>query len=174
MSCAVSLPPLRLRKDSTEGSENVHCPFCHYKDSRVIDSRTAEDGMSIRRRRECPNCQGRFSTLETATLMVRKRSGALEQFSREKIISGVSKACQGRPVTSDQLDLLAQEVEENLRQSGSAQIDSGKIGTMILGPLRKLDEVAYLRYASVYSDFNSLEDFESAIASLRAESHDKN
>ncbi|GAB2454694.1 transcriptional regulator NrdR [Xylanimonas ulmi] len=147
----------------------MHCPFCRHPDSRVVDSRTADDGSSIRRRRQCPNCGRRFTTLETASLSVVKRSGATEPFSRDKIVLGVRKACQGRPVSEDDLALLAQKVEETLRQQGSAEIDAYEIGLAILGPLRDLDEVAYLRFASVYQAFDSLEDFESAITSLRAE-----
>ena len=147
----------------------MHCPFCRFTDSRVVDSRTADDGLSIRRRRQCPNCSRRFTTLETASLSVVKRSGATEPFSRTKIASGVRKACQGRPVSEDDLALLAQRVEEALRQQGSAEIDAYEIGLAILGPLRDLDEVAYLRFASVYQAFDSLDDFEAAITSLRAE-----
>lgn len=147
----------------------MHCPFCRHTDSRVVDSRTADDGASIRRRRQCPNCGRRFTTIESASLSVVKRSGATEPFSRDKIVSGVRKACQGRPVSEDDLALLAQKVEETLRQAGSAEIDAYEIGLAILGPLRELDEVAYLRFASVYQAFESLEDFESAITSLRAE-----
>lgn len=99
-----------------------------------------------------------------------KRSGATEPFSREKIINGVRKACQGRPVSEDDLALLAQRVEETLRASGSAELDAYEVGLAILGPLKSLDEVAYLRYASVYQGFGSLEDFEAAITLLRAES----
>ncbi|RPF27902.1 transcriptional regulator NrdR [Georgenia muralis] len=146
----------------------MHCPFCRHADSRVIDSRTAEDGMSIRRRRQCPSCGRRFTTLETSSLTVVKRSGATEAFSRDKVVAGVRKACQGRPVSDDDLALLAQQVEEAVRASGSAQIDAHEIGLAILGPLRDLDEVAYLRFASVYSSFASLEDFEAAIGALRA------
>lgn len=135
----------------------------------MVDSRTADDGLSIRRRRQCPSCGRRFTTQETASLSVVKRSGATEPFSRDKIIAGVRKACQGRPVTEDDLALLAQRVEETLRQQGTAEIDAYEIGLAILGPLRDLDEVAYLRFASVYQAFESLEDFESAITSLRAE-----
>ncbi|QOR48421.1 transcriptional repressor NrdR [Trueperella pecoris] len=145
----------------------MFCPFCHHEDSRVIDTRTSDDGQLIRRRRECPSCGRRFSTAETAMLMVTKRSGATEPFSRDKIISGVGRACQGRPVTTDQLAVLAQRVEETIRASGAAQIDSQDVGLAILEPLRELDKVAYLRFASVYSDFDSLEDFEKAIADLR-------
>lgn len=147
----------------------MHCPFCRHPDSRVIDSRTSDDGLSIRRRRQCPACGGRFSTIETASLTVLKRSGAAEPFSREKVAAGVRKACQGRPVTEDDLALLAQQVEEAVRSTGAAQIEAGDIGLAILGPLRDLDEVAYLRFASVYQAFDSLEDFEASIAQLRAD-----
>lgn len=146
----------------------MHCPFCRHDGSRVVDSRTAEDGMSIRRRRECTQCGRRFTTTETASLSVRKRSGVVEPFSREKVIVGVRRACQGRPVSEDHLALLAHKVEEAVRSTGHALVDSHDVGLAILGPLRDLDEVAYLRFASVYSSFNSLEDFEQAIAELRA------
>jgi transcriptional repressor NrdR len=147
----------------------MHCPFCRHTDSRVIDSRTADDGSSIRRRRQCPECNRRFTTLESASLSVAKRSGASEPFSRAKVLVGVRKACQGRPVTEDDLALLAQRVEESVRAQGSAEIDAHEIGMAILGPLRELDEVAYLRFASVYQGFESLEDFEAAIGVLRTE-----
>lgn len=147
----------------------MHCPFCRHDDSRVVDSRTSEDGTCIKRRRQCPTCGKRFSTVETASLTVVKRSGASEPFSRQKVLIGVRKACQGRPVTEDQLALLAQEVEESIRAQGAAEIDAHDVGLAILGPLRSLDEVAYLRFASVYQAFEGLEDFESAIALLRAE-----
>jgi transcriptional repressor NrdR len=147
----------------------MHCPFCRHADSRVVDSRTSDDGLSIRRRRQCPQCNRRFTTIETASLSVVKRSGATEPFSREKIVNGVRKACQGRPVSEDDLAILAQRVEETLRASGSAELDAYEIGLAILGPLRDLDEVAYLRFASVYQAFESLDDFEAAITVLRAE-----
>ncbi|MCU1432370.1 MAG: transcriptional regulator NrdR [Actinotalea sp.] len=147
----------------------MHCPFCRHSDSRVVDSRTSDDGASIRRRRQCPECHRRFTTIETAGLSVVKRSGVTEPFSREKIVNGVRKACQGRPVSEDDLALLAQRVEETLRTTGSAELDAHEIGLSILGPLRELDEVAYLRFASVYQAFESLEDFEAAITTLRAE-----
>ncbi len=147
----------------------MHCPFCRHADSRVVDSRTSDDGASIRRRRQCPECGRRFTTIETASLSVVKRSGVAEPFSREKIIAGVRKACQGRPVSEDDLAMLAQRVEEQVRAGGSAEIDAYEVGLTILGPLRELDEVAYLRFASVYQAFSSLEDFEAAITALRAE-----
>ncbi|GAB4076415.1 transcriptional regulator NrdR [Nostocoides australiense] len=147
----------------------MHCPFCRHTDSRVVDSRTSDDGAQIRRRRQCPDCGRRFTTIETAGLTVLKRSGASEPFSRAKVLAGVRKACQGRPVTEDQLAVLAQRVEEGVRAAGNAEVDAHEVGMAILGPLRELDEVAYLRFASVYQAFESLEDFESAITLLRAE-----
>lgn len=146
----------------------MYCPFCRHPDSRVIDSRTSDDGLSIRRRRQCPECGRRFSTLETASLSVIKRSGVTEPFSREKIAAGVKKACQGRPVTDQDLAQLAQRVEETIRQTGASQVDANEIGLSILEPLRELDEVAYLRFASVYQAFDSLDDFDTAISALRA------
>ncbi len=147
----------------------MHCPFCRHDESRVVDSRAAEDGTTIRRRRQCTRCQRRFTTTETASLTVLKRSGASEPFSRTKIIAGVRRACQGRPVSDDDLAVLAQRVEESVRAGGLAEVDSHEVGLAILGPLRQLDEVAYLRFASVYHAFECVEDFEAAIAVLRAE-----
>ncbi|WP_114905908.1 transcriptional regulator NrdR [Ornithinimicrobium murale] len=147
----------------------MHCPFCRHTDSRVVDSRVQEDGTVIRRRRQCPECGRRFGTLETATLSVIKRSGATEPFSRDKVLSGVRKACQGRPVTEDALQILGQQVEEAIRSQGQAEVDAHEVGLAILSPLRCLDEVAYLRFASVYQAFDSLEDFEGAITLLRTE-----
>lgn len=145
----------------------MHCPFCRHSDSRVIDSRTSDDGSSIRRRRQCPACQKRFTTVETASLMVTKRSGATEPFSRDKVVAGVRKACQGRPVTDADLALLAQQVEEALRSTGAASIDAQEIGLAILEPLKQLDQVAYMRFASVYQAWDTLDDFNKAIEELR-------
>ena len=145
----------------------MYCPFCRHFDSRVIDSRTSDDGLSIRRRRQCPECSRRFSTLETASLSVIKRSGVTEPFSREKIAQGVKKACQGRPVTDQDLAQLAQRVEEIISQTGTSQVEANEIGLAILEPLRELDVVAYMRFASVYQAFETLDDFDEAIASLR-------
>ena len=147
----------------------MHCPYCHNTDSRVIDSRIAEDGNAIRRRRQCPDCGKRFTTIETAALTVRKRSGVVQPFSREKVIEGVKKACQGRPISSDLLARLAQRVEETLRATGRAEVDSADVGKAILEPLRELDVIAYLRFASVYSAFTTLDDFEAAIHEVRSQ-----
>ncbi|MGK5739063.1 transcriptional regulator NrdR [Micromonospora sp. URMC 103] len=145
----------------------MRCPYCRHADSRVVDSREADDGQLIRRRRSCPECGKRFTTVEEAVLAVVKRSGVTEPFSRTKIIGGVRKACQGRPVDEDSIALLAQRVEETVRAKGAAEIPSHDVGLAILGPLRDLDEVAYLRFASVYRSFDSLADFEREIESLR-------
>lgn len=114
----------------------MHCPFCRHPDSRVVDSRTTDDGTSIRRRRQCPECSRRFTTVETCSLMVVKRSGVTEPFSRTKVISGVRKACQGRPVTEDALAKLGQRVEEAVRATGSAELTTHDVGLAILGPCR--------------------------------------
>ncbi|MFC4602873.1 transcriptional regulator NrdR [Rhodococcus kronopolitis] len=145
----------------------MHCPFCRNPDSRVVDSREADEGQAIRRRRSCPECGRRFTTVETAVLSVVKRSGVTEPFSREKVVRGVRSACQGRHVDDDALYKLAQKVEETIRAGGSAEVPSNEVGLAILGPLRDLDEVAYLRFASVYRSFSSAEDFEREIKDLR-------
>lgn len=145
----------------------MHCPYCRHHDSRVLDSRVAEDGSSIRRRRECRSCARRFTTLEQMQLVVVKRSGVVEPFSREKVIGGVRKACKGRPVTEAELAKLGQRVEETLRASGQAEVPTDEVGVAILGPLKKLDAVAYLRFASVYQHYESVDDFEAEIRRLR-------
>lgn len=145
----------------------MHCPFCRHQDTRVLDSRVAEDGSSVRRRRQCPVCERRFTTAEQMQLVVVKRSGVVEAFNRDKVVAGVRKACKGRPVTEGDLGRLGQQVEEAIRAAGIAEIPAHEVGRAILGPLRQLDAVAYLRFASVYQDFQSVEDFESEIAELR-------
>ena len=145
----------------------MYCPSCHHDDSRVIDSRAQEDGQTIRRRRECPNCGHRFTTVESPLLVVRKRNNVVEAFSRDKLIRGVRRACQGRSVDEDSLRLLAQRVEDSVRSTGASEIPAHEIGLALLGPLQDLDEVAYLRFASVYKQFSSAADFEREIEALR-------
>ena len=147
----------------------MHCPNCKNEDTKVLDSRVADDGGSIRRRRTCAACDRRFTTVEKMQLTVLKRSGATEPFNRDKAIAGVRKACKGRPVSDDDLALLGSQVEDVLRGSGWAEVPANEVGLAILGPLRELDEVAYLRFASVYRSFESADDFETEIALLRAE-----
>jgi len=148
----------------------MHCPYCRSTDTRVLDSRVAEDGSAIRRRRSCPSCEKRFTTVEQMQLTVVKRSGTSEPFTREKAVAGVRKACKGRPVDEDDLARLGQTVEDTLRADGWAEVPAHEIGLAILGPLRELDSVAYLRFASVYKSFTSAEDFETEIALLKMES----
>ncbi|MBT1017858.1 transcriptional regulator NrdR [Canibacter sp. lx-72] len=152
----------------------MQCPFCSSIESKVIDSRGTEESRAIRRRRECPDCKKRFSTTETIVLNVVKRGGFVEQFSREKVVSGVRKACQGRPVGDTELAILAQRVEDSLKALGNAQIDAIDVGKAVLPFLSKLDRVAYLRFASVYENFDSLEDFEAAILKLRNDDNEGN
>src|SRR4051812_29911259 len=147
----------------------MRCPYCRHPDSRVVDSREQDEGQVIRRRRACQECGRRFTTLEEATLAVIKRSGVTEPFSRQKVVNGVRRACQGRPVDEDALAQLAQTVEDTVRAAGVAEVPSEEVGLAILGPLRALDEVAYLRFASVYQSFSSIDDFEKAIDELRGE-----
>ena len=147
----------------------MHCPYCRHSDTKVLDSRVSEDGTAIRRRRRCDECSKRFTTVELMQLTVLKRSGATEPFNREKAISGVRKASKGRPVSEDDLACLGQTVEDTLRNEGAAEIPAHEVGMAILGPLRALDPVAYLRFASVYKAFSSPDDFEDEIALLRME-----
>jgi len=145
----------------------MYCPYCKYPDSRVIDSRVSEDGSTIRRRRQCPACDRRFTTVEQTQLTVLKRSGALEPFMREKVIQGVRKACKGRPVSDADLAKLGQQVEDTIRSMGLAEVPADQIGLAILEPLKELDQVVYLRFASVYQNYTSVDDFETEISELR-------
>lgn len=151
----------------------MNCPFCKHGETRVLDSRVADDGTSIRRRRVCSECEKRFTTVEQMQLTVLKRSGATEPFSRDKAIAGVRKALKGRPVSEDDLAKLGQDVEDSLRAAGSAEIASHEVGLAVLEPLKKLDEVAYLRFASVYKAFESVSDFADEIAGLMAADADQ-
>ncbi|HWV26975.1 MAG TPA: transcriptional regulator NrdR [Aeromicrobium sp.] len=150
----------------------MHCPFCKNADTKVLDSRVADDGGAIRRRRSCPSCEKRFTTIEQMQLMVLKRSGTTEPFNRDKAVAGVRKACKGRPVSDDDLARLGQQVEDALREAGAAEIPAHDVGLAILEPLKCLDEVAYLRFASVYKSFESVDDFAAEVAALMAASAD--
>lgn len=146
----------------------MHCPVCPSDDTKVIDSRAAEEGASIRRRRQCPLCGFRFTTRERpeeAPLMVSKRSGSRVPFDRSKVIAGVSAATKGRPVEASTIDTLADRVEETLRVIGN-EVTSAQVGHAVLEQLRDLDEVAYLRFASVYKNFDQAADFRRELALL--------
>ncbi|MDR0837984.1 MAG: transcriptional regulator NrdR [Propionibacteriaceae bacterium] len=148
----------------------MFCPYCRYTDSRVLDSRVADDGASVRRRRQCPQCERRFTTVEQLQLAVLKRCGITEPFNRDKLIAGVRHACKGRPVADADLTRLGQQVEDTLRASGMSEVPSEEIGVAVLGPLSQLDPVAYLRFASVYLHWQTVEDFQAAIVGLLATS----
>jgi transcriptional repressor NrdR len=145
------------------------CPTCGAPDTRVIDSRPAEGGQSIRRRRLCETCDRRFTTYERLEpqLMVRKRNGRLEAFSSAKLAAGISAAFADRPVSGSAVQVIAEEVEIALREKGP-QVASEEIGHEVLERLRALDEVAYLRFASVYKDFQDAADFEKEVAALES------
>lgn len=150
----------------------MHCPYCRHTDTRVLDSRVADEGAAIRRRRQCQECDKRFSTVEQMQLTVIKRSGTTEPFDRDKVVSGVRKACKGRPVGDDDLKRIGQRVQDILRESGCAEVPAHEVGLATLQPLKELDSVAYLRFASVYKQFESPDDFVEEIASLMSEHAD--
>jgi transcriptional repressor NrdR len=146
----------------------MRCPWCGGAETRVVDSRAAEEGAAIRRRRECAACGRRFNTFERSqevALLVIKRDGSREPYDRGKVIAGVHKALKNRPVTEDQVRLLADRVEERLRRRGP-EATTQEVGLEVLGQLRRLDDVAYLRFASVYKDFQEITDFERELGLL--------
>ena len=146
----------------------MKCPYCETAQSKVTDSRDADNG--IRRRRECLSCGRRFTTHEQVrlpTLQVEKRDGRRQEFSRAKLVSGIDMACTRRPIPRRDIDHLADEIETELQRLGSGVVKSRDLGLMVLERLRTLDEVAYMRYASVYYDFQGAEDFEEQARSLR-------
>jgi transcriptional repressor NrdR len=147
----------------------MRCPRCGLDDDKVVDSRAADDGSAIRRRRQCLACSHRFTTyerVEEARLVVVKRGGRREPFDRAKIVSGVRRAAKYRPVTEERLESLAAKVEEALRLAGATEVTSEQVGVAVLERLRALDEVVYLRFASVYQGFEDPADFERAATEL--------
>lgn len=154
----------------------MRCPYCGVEEDKVVDSRIAEEGRAIRRRRECLGCTRRYTTFERpeeVPLLVVKRSGVEEPFDTEKIVNGLRSACKNRPVTEAEIQALADDVEETMRAAPSQPVPSGEIGREVLERLRSLDEVAYLRFASVYKDFQELDDFEREMGLLAKRSPPK-
>ncbi|MEC5421968.1 transcriptional regulator NrdR [Virgibacillus sp. C22-A2] len=140
----------------------MRCSNCHYKSTKVLDSRPIEEGQSIRRRRECEECGFRFTTferIEEVPLIVVKKEGARQEYSREKLIRGLIKACEKRPVPLEKIEALALDVEKELRNTGVSEIDSKEIGEMVMDRLSDVDEVAYVRFASVYRQFKDISVF---------------
>jgi transcriptional repressor NrdR len=147
----------------------MKCPICHFEDTKVIDSRVAADGSSIRRRRECLECNFRFSTyeeVEILDLMVVKRDGRRESYNREKMVAGLKKALEKRNVSDDDFKKLVHAIERNLQALKEDEIPSLKVGQVVMQNLKQTDQVAYIRYASVYQDFTDAEEFKEAIDKL--------
>lgn len=148
----------------------MRCPFCSESDTRVINSRPAASGDIIRRRRECPTCEGRFTTfeqLEKTEQTVIKRDGKRMAYSRDRLFHGLEKACKKRPVTAQQIEDLVSAIEKEAFRTPAGEVTSEVLGKLVLQRLRELDVVAYLRFASVYKQFTCLEDFEAEIRALR-------
>ena len=147
----------------------MHCPFCQHEDTRVIDSRVSDDGTTIRRRRECEKCNERFNTFETAELKlpaVVKSDGRRESFDERKLRTSFSRALQKRPVASDEVDLAVRSVIDDVRRSGEREIASMHVGELVMRELKKLDQVAYVRFASVYRSFEDVQAFREEIEKL--------
>ena len=151
----------------------MRCPYCSYSESKVIDSRPAEEGTTIRRRRECLSCGKRFTTyeiMERLPLLVIKRDGSRQSFDRVKVINGMVKACEKRPVPVDQIERVADEIEQELQSSLEREVSSAQIGDMIMDRLKDLDQVAYVRFASVYRQFKDINTFLDELNKLLKES----
>lgn len=147
----------------------MKCPFCNKLQDKVVDSRETEDGLSIRRRRECLDCKKRYTTyeeIEKIPIMVIKKDGRRERFSREKILSGLLHSCEKRPISMEQLEGVANRVEAKLQSSLEKEIQSKRIGELVMRELQKLDEVAYVRFASVYREFKDADDFKKQVKEL--------
>lgn len=145
------------------------CPFCSYQETRVVDKRESPNGKSTRRRRECQKCSRRFTTferVETLDLLVVKKDGKREAFDRLKIRSGIVKACEKRPVSLEEIEKILDEIEAEVRKEAADEISSKKVGELVTQKLKKLDEVAYIRFASVYRQFADINDFEKELSKL--------
>lgn len=137
----------------------MRCPACQYNGTRVVDSRPVDDNKEIRRRRECESCSFRFTTfekIEETPLIVVKKEGSREEFTREKVLRGLIRACEKRPVPLEQLEELVMDIEKELRRVGNAEVRSEDVGEMVMNRLAKIDEVAYVRFASVYRQFKDI------------------
>ncbi|MGI6677553.1 MAG: transcriptional regulator NrdR [Dehalobacterium sp.] len=151
----------------------MRCPFCHFEDSKVLESRSADEGRSVRRRRECLSCERRFTTyekIEELPLIVVKKDGKREVFDGKKLFNGLVKACEKRPVTYDQLEEIVDGIEREFRHSLDREISSGLIGEKVMTQLQELDEVAYVRFASVYRQFKDVHTFIEEIQQLQKKS----
>ena len=150
----------------------MRCPFCGYHDSKVVDSRPAEDYVSIRRRRECLSCKKRFTTfevMESLPVVVIKRDGSRQSFDRTKLLNGMIRACEKRPVPFETLEKIATEIEQTLQNEMNREVSSTKIGEMVMDRLKEIDEVAYVRFASVYRQFKDISTFMAELSKLLEE-----
>lgn len=149
----------------------MKCPRCGSEDDKVVDSRAVRDGRAVRRRRECLQCEERYTTyeaVETQPVLVVKRSGERMAYHREKVILGVTKACEKRPVSLEQIEIIVDRVERNLARAGRREVPSETIGLYVLEQLRDVDEVAYVRFASVYRSFQNIDEFFALLNDLRS------
>lgn len=154
----------------------MRCPKCNYNKSSVIDSRQAEDGNTIRRRRECENCHTRFTTFERVEelpLLVIKKDGTREQFSREKILNGIFQSVQKRPVSSDDIEQVVSRIEQKVRSEYEGEVPSTAIGNLVMDELAELDEIAYVRFASVYKSFKDVDEIEELLQQITKRVHSK-
>ena len=150
----------------------MKCPYCGYKESKVVDSRPAEEGSSIRRRRECLSCEKRFTTYETVEslpMVVIKKDGSRQSFDRRKVLGGMIRACEKRPVSFDELERISEEIEQNLQNSLEREVSTEAIGEQVMDKLRSVDEVAYVRFASVYRQFKDIDTFMHELNKLLAD-----
>lgn len=155
----------------------MRCPYCDYLGTKVLDSRPANENRSIRRRRECEKCNRRFTTFEMVEempLIVIKKGGSREEFSREKMLRGLIRACEKRPVSVEQLESIVSEVERSLRQSANAEVESQQIGELVMEQLYPVDEVAYVRFASVYRQFKDINMFMKELKGLLSKNSNDN
>lgn len=155
----------------------MKCPFCAYADSKVIDSRPAEEGTTIRRRRECLACSKRFTTyeiIERLPLVIVKRNGSRQTFDKVKLINGMVRACEKRPVTLSQLEQIANDIEQELKSRFEREVKSSDVGEMVMTRLKNIDEVAYVRFASVYRSFKDINTFMQELSKLLTEGESKN
>jgi len=154
----------------------MRCPFCRHDNDRVIDSRTSEEGFAIRRRRQCLNCRRRYTTyerLEETCVKVVKKHGEREPFSREKVRSGLEKACWKRPISDEQIDALVADVETEIYRSYDSEVDSHTVGEMVMERLGELDQVAFVRFASVYREFKDVRDFVDELRPMLQKRHER-
>ncbi|RMF97143.1 MAG: transcriptional repressor NrdR [Candidatus Schekmanbacteria bacterium] len=150
----------------------MKCPNCGYNEDKVVDSRTGRDGTSIRRRRECLKCGKRFTTyerIENVVSMVIKKDGRREPFDRQKIFAGIAKACEKRPISINEQEALVEEIEMLIRETGEKEIPSSKIGEFVINKLHELDDVAYVRFASVYKQFKDINEFMKELSAILSE-----